>query len=482
MTQDPRSNSHEQARIREFFFHGVDSFHLHWSIDALSMLLHLSIFLFFSGLLLYLFNVHHNVVFYLVVSWVAVSTLGYIFITAMPIFRTNCPYHAPLSISAWYLYAIVSYMVLLLLSCFSSCRSWLGNIGDLRKRYRDRIFYGMKKTTERVVRETSKDIDGRILKSVIHASIEDREQDRLFQCILDFCSSKVVDKPKFILHNLKGEISSILIPYLNRTWSSNVVSERDKILRFVKCVKVADVARLSPVVLNILHDVFPSGNPPSDNLPSDNLPSDKPMVLRSVVTGKFLRERDHGKDREIGLCAQLVVAGIIANGDQNNKEWIALATDQLGEYLPRDREHSRDSVLLANLIHVTHLILDSFSDGLDIGHRVSYIVLPRLSGFDICNTRSELQDEFWDLWEDIESRRGADSRLIHVINCLDPICRALNDDSPTTSQKISSVIFTEPLVATHIPIVTPFSPILPHSSSTSIAPTHDSASPSLLAP
>ena len=272
MTQHSRSNPHDQARIREFFIHGVDNFRLRWSIDALSMLLHLSIFLFFSGLLLYLFNVHHSV-FYAVLSWVAASTLGYIFITAMPIFRPNCPYHAPFSILAWYLYAT---MVLLLLSCLSCCCSWLGNFNNLRKHYRNRISRGMEGMTKKVVQESSKEIDSRILKSVVHAPIEDHEHDRLFQCILGFCSSKIVKGPEAILRNLdRRDISSILIAHLDRTWSSNVVTKQDRIRRFVNCVKVADLARLSDVVLEILHYVFPS----------DELPSDNHMVLdrKSVV-------------------------------------------------------------------------------------------------------------------------------------------------------------------------------------------------------
>ena len=465
MTQHPRSDPHDQARIREFFIHGVDNFRLRWSIDALSMLLHLSIFLFFSGLLLYLFNVHHSV-FYAVLSWVAASTLGYIFITAMPIFRPNCPYHAPFSILAWYLYAT---MVLLLLSCLSCCCSWLGNFNNLRKHYRNRISRGMEGMTKKVVQESSQEIDSCILKSVVHVPIKDHEHDRLFQCILGFCSSKIVKGPEAILRNLdRRDISSILIAHLDRTWSSNVVTKQDRIRRFVNCVKVADLARLSDVVLEILHYVFPS-----DKLPSDELPSDNRMVLQSVDTGNYLRDGGHGRDQEIGLCAQLVVANIIANGDQGNPSWTALATNQLGEDLIHYHTNGEDNVLLANLIHATRLIFNSFLDGLDISYRISYIVLRPLSRFDIRNTHPELQDQFWDLWEDIESCLGADSRLIHVIICLDPIYRALNDDIPTASQEIAG-----PLVVTHIPIVTPFTPALPvvASTSTSLTPTSGSTS------
>jgi hypothetical protein len=79
--------------------------------------------------------------------------LGYIFVTAIPIFRLDSPYHAPLSVLTWHLYAIVSYMVLLLLSCLSCCCSWLGNFGHLRKHYRDRISHGMEGMTRKAVQK-----------------------------------------------------------------------------------------------------------------------------------------------------------------------------------------------------------------------------------------------------------------------------------------------------------------------------------------
>ncbi|KAI0253865.1 hypothetical protein BJV78DRAFT_1189877 [Lactifluus subvellereus] len=462
MTQHPRSNPHDQARIREFFAHGVNNLRLPWSVDALSMLLHLSIFLFFSGLLIYLFNAHHSV-FYAVVSWVAASTLGYIFVTIMPIFRLDSPYHAPLSILAWYLHATISYMVLLLLSCLSCCCSWLGTFDYHCEHYWDRISKGMGGMTRKAVQESSKEIDGRILKSVIHAPIEDHEHDRLFQCILGFCSSKIVKGPETILRNLGGRrLSSILTTYLERTWSPQVISKQDKIRRFVNCVKVADVARLSDVVLRILRDIFSSDNH---------------MALQSAEIGNSLRSGDYGKDQEIGLCAQLVVAGVIANGDQDDESWIALAEGQLGKDFRYYLKHSLDSVLLANLTHITREIVRSFSDGLDIGHQISYFALPRLSEFNIDNTLPELQDQFCALWNDIieESHRVADSRPIHVLNCLNHIYSALN-----SSNDIPSVVVTEAVATILIPsvVASPPAPPLVSSTSTSIAP----APASLLAP
>ncbi|KAI0245473.1 hypothetical protein BJV78DRAFT_1106382, partial [Lactifluus subvellereus] len=54
ITQPPRYSPHKRARIRAFFAHGVEKFHLSRAADVLPTLVQLSLFLFFAGLLIYL--------------------------------------------------------------------------------------------------------------------------------------------------------------------------------------------------------------------------------------------------------------------------------------------------------------------------------------------------------------------------------------------------------------------------------------------
>jgi hypothetical protein len=44
-----------------FFAEGVENLHLPWAVDALPTLLHLSLFLFFADLLIFLFHLHLTV-------------------------------------------------------------------------------------------------------------------------------------------------------------------------------------------------------------------------------------------------------------------------------------------------------------------------------------------------------------------------------------------------------------------------------------
>ncbi|KAH9045872.1 hypothetical protein EDB83DRAFT_2553802 [Lactarius deliciosus] len=72
----PRYSPHKRARIRAFFAEGVDKFPLPWAVEALPTLLHVSLFLFFAGLAVFLFNVNLTI-FKLVLSWVGICTALY---------------------------------------------------------------------------------------------------------------------------------------------------------------------------------------------------------------------------------------------------------------------------------------------------------------------------------------------------------------------------------------------------------------------
>ncbi|KAH9963336.1 hypothetical protein BC827DRAFT_1100966, partial [Russula dissimulans] len=96
ITQPARCSPHERARVRAFFANGFDKFRASWAIEALPALLHLSLFIFFTGVVIYLFNIN-DTVFVVVTSWVTVLLAVYSCITFMPVFWHDSPYYSPLS-------------------------------------------------------------------------------------------------------------------------------------------------------------------------------------------------------------------------------------------------------------------------------------------------------------------------------------------------------------------------------------------------
>ena len=92
-----RYSPHRRARLRAYFAEGIENCHLPWVVEALPTLLHISLFLFFAGLVLFLCNINMTI-FKFALSWVGLCTALYGCLTLMPIFRHDSPYHTPLSL------------------------------------------------------------------------------------------------------------------------------------------------------------------------------------------------------------------------------------------------------------------------------------------------------------------------------------------------------------------------------------------------
>jgi hypothetical protein len=70
--------------MHAFFAGGVDKMHIPWVVEGLPTLLHLSLFLFFGGLVIFLFNVDREV-FTCVVWWIGLFSVVYGLITLVPL-------------------------------------------------------------------------------------------------------------------------------------------------------------------------------------------------------------------------------------------------------------------------------------------------------------------------------------------------------------------------------------------------------------
>ncbi|KAN0118362.1 hypothetical protein V8E52_005338, partial [Russula decolorans] len=87
---------YKRARIRAFFAEGIEQFGLPAAVEALPALLHISVFLFFAGLVDFLININHTVAFSLL-SAVVAGTSAYFLFTVLPLIYPNSPYQTPLT-------------------------------------------------------------------------------------------------------------------------------------------------------------------------------------------------------------------------------------------------------------------------------------------------------------------------------------------------------------------------------------------------
>jgi hypothetical protein len=105
------SSEPRRARYRAFYAEGVENFLLPWVFEALPAMLHLSVFLFFAGLVVFLWNFDPTIS-KLILSWVTGCVILYGYITFVPIFRHDSPYNTPLSPLAWSIVTGVSFLTL----------------------------------------------------------------------------------------------------------------------------------------------------------------------------------------------------------------------------------------------------------------------------------------------------------------------------------------------------------------------------------
>jgi len=117
----------ERARVRSFLFLGTVKYDISLAVETAPTLLHFSVFLFFTGLVIFFFTIHKATAIAVSVA-VGIFAVIYLMLTIVPYFDYKCPYRTPMSDLWWYpwnaflsLAAICLYwLVELCLSCLMS--------------------------------------------------------------------------------------------------------------------------------------------------------------------------------------------------------------------------------------------------------------------------------------------------------------------------------------------------------------------------
>uniref|UniRef100_A0A4Y9YJD7 DUF6535 domain-containing protein n=1 Tax=Dentipellis fragilis TaxID=205917 RepID=A0A4Y9YJD7_9AGAM len=95
---------HERARMRTFLLDGVERFGVSAMVQGIPVLLHIALFLFLGGLIVFLFSINTTVA-GTVLSICVLCALVYGVLTLLPAIFDACPYRTPLSSVVWNLYA-----------------------------------------------------------------------------------------------------------------------------------------------------------------------------------------------------------------------------------------------------------------------------------------------------------------------------------------------------------------------------------------
>ena len=409
--------------MRAFFANGMENMHIAWVVEGLPTLVHLSLFLFFGGLVIFLFNIN-RAVFNSVVWWIGLFLIVYGLITLMPILRHDSPFFSPLSLSAWFLYASISYLFLKVLFSIKSdrivvFRTWQ-RLRASKDRYRGWILGGLEDAAEETVSKRSSEIDVNILGWTIDALDDDDRLERFFEAIPGFFNSKLVK-------DLKKHFSDSL---LKKFWrGSDGFLDRTILSNFAEPVKSRrlDVGMNAMSVISISH--FPS-------IPHDILLQSWDQVPQDVEMGYTLTRWCTSDNKDIAQYANCIASRILASVQTRDDRWIGLATRVLGlsERSLRDYiSHGNDSVSLAILISVARR--DLRSDFYDWG------MLWTLSELNIHNTLPRLQHGFCTLWnESVQEalEQGPDSYPVGVLRLTRAFYIGLHQDTHVAPTKFSA--------------------------------------------
>ena len=390
MTQS-RYSPHKRAHIRAFFAKGIDRLHLPWAVDALPLLLHLSLSLFFAGLLVFLFNVNHTV-FSFVAWWVGLCVAAYLGVTFMPMFRHDSPYYTPLSSLSWCLvtgFLYVLFRVLQWITSFSyfGYTTWR-RFRELNWRYYSWFLHGQGKAAEETAQEVPPAIGSRILAWTLESLDEDHELERFFAGIPSFCGSTVVDDPlgTYIKPNA-DKLSEALFGLLHRTLSSNLIPEPAKQQRIAICKDAMEVASFpinQQITLRVLYD-------------------DWVELLGYVGFGLFLRRVSPGDARTV-YFSRCMVAIIIAGSRERDGRWFELASSHLGvsrAVLRYYLAHGH-SMHLANCVHTIWIMIRAYlKHGWARAANHRSMTLETVTKFDVRQTLPELQLTFCLLWNEV---------------------------------------------------------------------------------
>ena len=419
----PHYSPQKQARIRSFFAEGVDRFLLSWAVEALPMMLHVSLSLFFAGLAVFLWNINLTI-FKLVLSWVGLCTALYGCITFIPVFRHDSPYHTPLSLPAWHFVTGIQFLKfrtlqrLVRLCCFS--RATYHRFRHLAEGYRELLAQGMWKAAEDSAFKSPPEIDTRAFLWTFDRLDEDHELEDFFSGLPGFRSSKVVKDPlPSLTPEQQGKLLDALIGLLDRTSSSDLLPESAKIRTAVICGKAIRPADVPQTIQRVLSRI---------------VSEDQYGPVQSAEIARFVRGWDNGRGRYTTTTIRAIVSSVVARAQRHDDLWFDMAADEIGveESVLRNHATHGNNLSLAILIYLVRKQFSLFRERYWPQYEFSK-VLEEASKFDVLDTSPELQHEFCALWNQV---RSTDNFIIpwNILRPIRSIYLALHlhtDSAPT---------------------------------------------------
>ena len=181
----PQSQSvpSDRARVRSFLFLGTKKYYMDAAVEIAPTLLHLAVFLFYVGLVVFFFTINNTVAIAILIS-VGLFGLAYFTPTILPCLDHSCPYSTPLSRPWWYLWhtshSLVAFFLRLLFRLLHNClvpynpgdatsfiqrilTRLLDTIDNIAEKHGGRLKDGFRETVVKYARRAPQDTDVKAL-------------------------------------------------------------------------------------------------------------------------------------------------------------------------------------------------------------------------------------------------------------------------------------------------------------------------------
>lgn len=429
ITQHPHLTPDQRARVRETFSKYSHGPYIFWGSGPMVFLVHLSIFLFMAGGIIYVHYVN-RFFFNILGSWIAVLLITlYIIYASTSILKTEMLFYAPLSPLIFRICLRVLHAVLQVSSHIPRlgrlCNHYKLRCRDLYLRYRDGMLEGKRKAAEVAASTRSPEIDPNILEWTFNFLIDDTALEKFLGAIPGFFDSKLVQNiQEHLSQDFRIKFGRALNGFLDHTFSSNAFSGSVRSDRLLTCLNAARAALGPGEVSRILNDVYDGR---------------WPTALQSVEVGYALRRWDYTR---FSSPLRRIVARIISCVRERDDRWIALVKGEFGipELAFQDHVGGGDDVSLVILINITRKLLQVRTDTPPWDPDI----LRGLSDFDVRNTLPGVQHGFCALWNELVQearRRGAGSIPVLILREIYHLHTGLHQDTdvaPVTSGPTTS--------------------------------------------
>ncbi len=302
--------------MRAFYAGGVDKMRVSRVVEALSALTHLYLFLFFAGLVIFLFNINHSV-FICAISWIGLFTVVYGWMTVMPIFWHHSPYYAPLSSTAWFLHASMLRALFTVISfiarTFVSHDTW-PRFRYLSEHYGRRMSGGVSRAAEEAASEQSSEIDVGILDWTADNLGEDDTQEKFFDAIPGFVNPQNVNLERHLPRKLRSKIIGSLEGFLVRNLSSNSVGRKIKNRRLAICMNATKEVGEARDIYRILSLLT------NDPLGGDDTQEQFIEAIPNLVNSQMVKDLKTSFPDMVSVCSKIVnlVEGFLTRNLSSN--------------------------------------------------------------------------------------------------------------------------------------------------------------------